>query len=365
MRRLPLLLAALTLVGAACVQAPAGEVTPTATGPAATAAAPSPSHTASQAPPTSTPRPVEGTTRAQVNVRSGPGTGYDSLGLLDSGEKVQIVASDSQGQWYQILYPPAPQGRGWIAAQFVQVPAGTEIPPDATPTPAGPTGRLTQRLNVRSGPATTFDSLGLLEPNTIVSLTGKNSTASWFQIEFQAGPSGHGWVTAQYVQTDAAGGLPVLDDYGSIVTPGAAATSPGPETTPTPTIGPAYADGDSPGSPSIQVTFSANGTRQFVYSSQVSWPEGDTEDWVEFTPFAAGGGNARLTFSLACSGSTLLTAELWQGGTLLSSESSIQCGDQARLILLVAGLPYQLRLAAQAQAGPQLVQYQLTVRNEP
>jgi uncharacterized protein YraI len=245
------------------------------------------------------------------------------------------------------------------------VAAGTEIPLDATPTPAGPTGRVTQRLNVRSGPGTTFDALGTLEPDTTVFLTGKNSTASWFQIEFPAGPGGRGWVTAQYVQTDAAGSLPVLDDYGNVITPGAETASAGPQFTPTPTVGPAYADGDSSASPAIQLLFSANGTRQFVYSSQVSWPEGDAEDWVEFTPYAAGGQDARLTFSLACAGSGSLTAELWQNGAPIQGQGAIHCGDQDRPVLLPAGQPYQLRLVVTPQDSPELVQYQLTVRNEP
>ena len=84
------------------------------------------------------------------------------------------------------------------------------------------------------------------------------------------------------------------------VTPGAAATPSGPAMTLTPTVGPAFADGDSQAAPAVRVNFSAAGTHRFTYSSQVSAPEGDAEDWVEFTPYAASGTDARLTFSLAC-----------------------------------------------------------------
>ncbi len=192
-----------------------------------------------------------------------------------------------------------------------------------------------QRLNVRSGPGMTFPSLGVLEPDSVVALTGKNSTASWFQIDYPSAPGGRGWVTAQYIQTDATD-LPVLDDYG---TPVAGASS-GPTAlpvTPTPTVGPAFADGDSPANPAVRVTFSASGTRSFTYSSQVSAPDGDPEDWVEFTPYAITGTHARLVFSLTCSGNGTLTVGILRGGSLLTGWGSLSCGDLDKIILLPAG----------------------------
>ena len=298
-------------------------------------------------------------------MRSGPGTSYASLGLLSAGEKVHIVSKDSQGAWYQILYASAPQGRGWVAAQFVQVAAGAEIPLDATATPAGPTGLVMQRLNVRSGPGTAFDLLGVLQADARVSLAGKNGAASWFQIDYAAAPTGHGWITAQYVQTDSASNLPVLDDYGTPATSSLAGMPSGPPATPTPTIGPAFADGDSQATPAIQVTFSATGTHQFTYSSQVSAPDGDLEDWVEFTPYTASGTNARLSFRLTCTGNDTVMVELWQGGTALSGWGTLACGDLEKSIPLPAGQVYELRLTPAAGQGSRLVDYILTVQNRP
>jgi uncharacterized protein YgiM (DUF1202 family) len=314
---------------------------------------------------TATPILIEGTLTIKVNVRSGPGTGYDSFGQLEAGGKVQIIARDSQKTWYLILYPAAPQGRGWVAAQFVTVSPGTDVPVDATPTPTGPTGRVIQRLNVRSGPGMTFDTLGMLEPGVTVSLTGKNSSASWFQIGYPAGPGGRGWVTSQYIQTDASSNLPVLDEYGILVTPGTSGTPSGPAMLPSPTVGPAYTDNDSSANPAIRVTFSATGTHRFIYSSQVSTPEGDAEDWVEFTSYSSSGTNARLAFSLTCSGNGTLTMELWQGATLLSGWGTLACGDTGKSILLPAGRVYQIHLAPVTGNGLRLVAYTLTVQNNP
>jgi hypothetical protein len=134
---------------------------------------------------------------------------------------------------------------------------------------------------------------------------------------------------------------------------------------PTPTVGPAYADGDSSADPAIRVTFSATGTHRFVFSSQVSTPEGDAEDWVEVTPYTSSGTNARLVLGLICSGNGTLTVELWQGDTLLSGWGTLICGDTGKSILLPAGRVYLIHLAPAAGNGQRLVAYTLTVQNNP
>lgn len=356
------------LILAACgVQPPPVTPAPSAalsTVPSATATpAPSSSLTPLPPTPTATPAPIQGTLTIKVNVRSGPGTAFAALGLLDAGEKVQVLVRDATGAWYQIVYPAAPGGTGWVAAQFVQLAAGAQVPLDATPTPTGPSGRVLQRLNVRSGPGLSFNSLGTLEPDVTVALTGKNATASWFQIDYPSGPGGHGWVTAQYVQTDASS-LPVLDQFGTPVAGNASGPTPLPVTA-TPTIGPAFDDQDSAAHPAVNVTFSTGGTRRFTYSGQVSAPGGDPEDWVEFSPFAVSGSAARLVLSLACSGNGTLTVELQQGGSLLSGWGSLACGDQDKLISLPAGQAVELRLAPAPGQGLRLVNYVLTVENLP
>jgi hypothetical protein len=200
----------------------------------------------------------------------------------------------------------------------------------------------------------------------VVALTGKNTTASWYQVVYPSGPGGFGWVTVQYVQTEAAASLPVLDDYGQVVTPGAEnGTPPAPEVTPTATVGPALDDGDSSTSPGAQVTFSSSGTHQFTYSSQVSAPQGDAEDWLRFTPYATTGSSARLLFSLSCAGNSSLTVELWQAGGPLTGWGFLACGETGKPVLLTAGQVYQVRLLPAPGDGLRLVAYTLTVQNTP
>ena len=367
MNRLILLLALLPLLFAACTT-PGALASPTAS--ATAAASPTlvstegPTFTTAPATATATLQPIEGTLTIKVNVRSGPGTSYDSLGLLEAGEKVQITFQDATGTWYRILYPGAPGGTGWVAAQYFQIDAGTQVPQAATPTSTGPQGRVLQLLNVRSGPGMSFDSLGMLQPNATVALTGKDATASWFQIDYPSGPGGRAWVTAQYVQTEASGSLPVLDAYGTPVPAGTAGPVTTPQT-PTPTVGPALNDGDSAANPAVQVTFSVAGTRQFTYSGQVSAPAGDPEDWVEFTPYAINASQASLLFSLTCSGNGTLTVTLERAGASLAGWGRLACGDQNKLITLPAGQPIELQLVPAPGDGLQLVNYVLTVENLP
>lgn len=368
MKKTYLFLPLLALVLAACgTPQPVAEQPPALTPTVTFSPTTVPSHTPTRTPTpptlTATPMLIEGTLTIKVNVRSGPGTTYNSLGLLDAEEKVQILFSDPSGKWYRILYPAASEGYGWVVAQFVRIPVWTQVPLLASPTPAGPSGRVLQRLNVRSGPGTMFDSLGLLEPDAVVSLTGKNSTASWFQIAYPSGPGGHGWVTAQFIQADSTA-LPVLDDYGTPVLSGTSGPTSIP-VTPTPTIGPAFDDKDSPASPAVRVILSASGTRQFTYSSQLSSPKGDPADWVEFTPHAVNAGDARLVFSLVCSGNGTLSVAFLQDGTLLPNWGTLACGDLNKVIPLPTGHVYQMHLVPIPGDGLTLVNYVLTVQNNP
>ncbi len=254
--------------------------------------------TITRPPPTPSPAPVEGTLSIKVNVRSGPGTGYDSLGQLEAGVKVAILQQDSPGTWYEILYPASAQGTAWVAAEFVTLDEGSVIPQKPTTASSAPGGRVIQRLNVRSGPGTTFESYGMLEADVLVTLTGRNTAGSWYQIEYSGSPGGRGWVTSQYIETSDAAGLPILDEFGKAITPEANNTSSAPYLPPTPTVGAAPEDGDSAAAPAVRVSFSAVGAHDFTYSSLVSAPTGDAEDWVEFIPYASSGLSARLNFSL-------------------------------------------------------------------
>ena len=63
-----------------------------------------------------------------VNIRSGPGKDFESLGLLIQNDVVSVLGKDSSGAWFKIAYAPAPDGAGWVAAEFLQVDNAEALP---------------------------------------------------------------------------------------------------------------------------------------------------------------------------------------------------------------------------------------------
>ncbi len=81
-------------------------------------ATPAPAATSTVPPATPTPAGATFTVTAPgLNVRSGPGTGYSTLGLLQQGDVVPIVGQldNGAGTWWQIRYSGSPDGLGWIS----------------------------------------------------------------------------------------------------------------------------------------------------------------------------------------------------------------------------------------------------------
>ena len=316
-----------------------------------------PQPTQTPLPPTPVPTlpPIEGSTTTQLNVRADPSTGAASVGMLDPFSRVQVIAKDAGENWYQILYSAAPDGKGWVRSQYVQVPDPAEIPPlsGAPGAQSGPSGIVTQQVNVRSGPGTSFDALGTLNPQDSVTLTGKNADGTWLQIAFTSGPGGRGWIAAGYIQSNETTALPILGEQGQVVgtgTPEAVAPLP------TPTVLAAFQDSDSAANPSTDLTFSPSGAGSLQFTSDVSAPEGDPEDWIQFTPYLSD-----VSIQLGCQGSAEATAELWQHGAALADLPALACGE-VKIYSLMPRQAYQARvLASSAPQGLESTRYTLII----
>jgi uncharacterized protein YraI len=64
----------------------------------------------------------------QINVRSGPGTDFNSLGTLNAQDVVGLIGKDANGDWLQIDFDSGPEGKGWVNAAFVQVQGVENLP---------------------------------------------------------------------------------------------------------------------------------------------------------------------------------------------------------------------------------------------
>lgn len=369
--RLFSLLAILTLLSASCSISFTQKGASTPTVQIITATLPptlTPRPSTTPLPPTITPTvmPITGVTTTKVNVRSEPNTASPLIGILDNAVKVQITGKDPSGNWLQILYSDSPDGKGWLAATYISIQGTPNIPVVGAggESESGSIGVIIQKINVRSGPGTDFDSLGVLNPQDVVTLTGKNDTSTWLQIKFEASPDGRGWLASGYVQAKNVETLPIVSAYGEVVGTGTPAPMP---PTPTPTLVPAPLDNDSAQAPAISIIFSPSSSRSFSYSSDVSSPEGDDEDWVQITPYAAGASHLVPTyFTLDCTGNGALIVELWLDDQSLDGWGNLICGERGRQLVLSGGQNYLIHLyAVPSTGGLQYVNYILTVQSTP
>ena len=174
-----------------------------------------------------------GTIIQMANVRLGPSQGFLSIGTLNPGQIVTFRGRMGENEWVQIDYPSGPDRRGWVLSELVKqndgfgglpyynvlgtpitsapdvpeattdpnaTPAPTETPTPIPPTPVGASADVTAQINVRSGPAQTYDSYGMLNPKDKVVITGLTLNKYWYQIQYPSSPTGYGWVASQYLR---------------------------------------------------------------------------------------------------------------------------------------------------------------------
>lgn len=75
----------------------------------------------------------------QINVRSGPGSLYDRVGVLLVGQSVPAKGRSPKGEWILIDYPGVPGGTAWVYSVYVKIVPPVQLPimePPPTPTPA-------------------------------------------------------------------------------------------------------------------------------------------------------------------------------------------------------------------------------------
>jgi uncharacterized protein YraI len=375
--RFPLhtILFALAVLAAACGPGEPPPPTPTYTPAFITATLPptlTPRPSPTLAPPTNTPpvTPVEGQTTAQLNVRSAPSAASENLGTVTIFSRVQIVGKDADGKWWMILFPEGPNGVGWITAEYVQVSGEPDVPVigAAAPAPGAPpagsstsaSATVIETVNVRSGPGTNYNAVGTVEAGSQVTLTAKDPNGAWLQIAFPAGPEGKGWINAAFLRAEGVESLPIITASGQVIGTGTPAPLPA---GPTSTVVAAIPDDDSAAAPAVSLTLSQVELRSFSYSSDLSTPQGDAEDWVAFVIGGPSGTPETVSAVFECAGNSPLNIELLQNTSRLQTWQDVSCEGRKQLILnLFAGAPYTLHLLpSQGGGGLNYVAYTLIV----
>jgi uncharacterized protein YraI len=301
-----------------------------------------------------TPTVISGTTTTQLNVRSEPSTASQNLGMIPAYSPVQIVGQEPSGTWFQILYPQGVDGKGWVTGAYVQVDPGVQIPSISIAPASGyaGSGRVIQQINVRNGPSTEFESLGTLNVNDVVKLVGRNDTGSWLQIEYASSQTGKGWITTTYIEANGFEGLPIVSDDGVLL---GTATPTGVLALPTATFAAASDDGDFKTSPGMVVVFSPSGNRSLIYSSSLSSPLGDGEDWVHFTSYTD-----HVSIAFRCYGSERAAVTVFQENI---HSDPIKCGER-KIIRVESGTSHVVQIAiSTADAGLISLRYSLEINS--
>lgn len=163
-----------------------------------------------------------------LHIRSGPGPNYTSLGTLAGGTETQIVGRNMDWSWYLLK---TPVGTGWASAlyiitrgdltglSYVEPGTGVQARPlngqgggPAVDTAASGAGQapvpvvaapeavvITGALNIRSGPNSSFPSLGSVYGGTRMPIIGQSVDRGWWQVQSEFGV---GWVSKLYVLVD-------------------------------------------------------------------------------------------------------------------------------------------------------------------
>lgn len=323
--------------------------------------------------PPATISPLSGYVNSNINVRSGPGQHFDSVGLIAPANNVDVIGKDSSGDWYLIKYEAALLKVGWVTTQYVLINGNVErlpvldFPPyvSATNTPAvtqQPTpqgavsGQTSQQVNVRSGPGTVYDSFGQISANQSLAILGRNETSTWLQIAFEDAPNGRGWVAALYVKIgDEIKDLPYLDLSGNPIQADAGATGQALATT---TALPAVPDSDSASQPLVRLLLDANRSRWQAFEDAVSAPAGDAVDFIEIS--VLGQNTVQAAVSLMCYGSDKLIV------SFNGKQNLINCASRRVLIRFQPEQVVLVEIRAGEPAGDLIsVRYQLVLEFIP
>ncbi len=105
----------------------------------------------------------------EANVRSGPGTNYDKVGVAKVGSEYTILDVTSDSKWYKIDFGGK---TGYINRNMVSV---IELDYSATAT-------VISDVNIRSGPGSGYDKMGVAKAGESLTVVGTSN--GWYKISY-------------------------------------------------------------------------------------------------------------------------------------------------------------------------------------
>lgn len=162
------------------------------------------------------------TTTYQLNMRTGPGTTYDTVAVLPAGTEVVMEARNADISWV-LAHTVDNSARGWVASLYLTYPPGvaasrlpvsSEIvgapvapanpaapanPPPAVPSSTGANAFTAYEINVRGGPSGSASVLTRIPGNTPLILEARNDDGAWVLARTTDG-SVRGWMSSLYLR---------------------------------------------------------------------------------------------------------------------------------------------------------------------
>ncbi|MBE5807548.1 MAG: hypothetical protein E7317_04315 [Clostridiales bacterium] len=141
-------------------------------------------------------------TTGEVNLRTGPGLDYASIGVVPKGTELVYLnesSIDDRGvAWYKISYGSS---YSWVSSRYATLSNGEEsVEKKEKTSRSGGTLWATAAVNIRSGPGVSYNTVGVLEEGASARYVGNDSydaaETAWFQIETD---EVSGWVSSAYV----------------------------------------------------------------------------------------------------------------------------------------------------------------------
>ncbi|MDQ3653709.1 MAG: SH3 domain-containing protein [Chloroflexota bacterium] len=134
-------------------------------------------------------------TTASLNLREGPGTSFSVVRVIPDGATVEVTG-EAQFGFLPVSYSGS---SGYASADYLISGGGESAPSPETGTESGPTGTryADGRLNLRSGPGTSYGVVQVLPDGAAVSLTGEVSNG-FSKLTYNGST---GWSATQYLST--------------------------------------------------------------------------------------------------------------------------------------------------------------------
>lgn len=149
-------------------------------------------------------------------LRDGPGTDYVAMSKLDAGAKLDLI--ERYNEWFHVGVAGSD---GWVKSEFLTLDPGVAervLAADAIPS-ANPdmVGLISENnVNVRKGPDSRYDKMGVVNAGAMVALLGKYN--DWFRVKLDSGTKA--WIFSDLLNVTAhvARRVPVSKDFPALPT---------------------------------------------------------------------------------------------------------------------------------------------------